>query len=123
MDIIQETISIFKFEIDIDKYEKLKEIDSYMFDQDCTIYQYFKKDIDTIILKIGNQCKGFYKNSLLDKYKQSRNLFSESKELIFSYENFLNDDNKLYEVLDISDKEQYIIPYEVNAFVKKCKST
>jgi hypothetical protein len=118
---INKTVEILNLNINHDEFKNLKELDNIKFDQDCTIYEYIHKDINNIIIKNGDGFQGIDRSILIDKYRKTKNLQLGDKKIDCTSIDFLMENHKFYELIHSSEKYYFLIPYEMNTFIKKFK--
>lgn len=116
---INKTVDFYNFEID--EFKNLKELNHIIFNQDCTIYEFINKDNDNIVIKIDNQIKGFKRSVFIDNYMQTKCIFPDNKKIDISDIDFLVENYRFYELINSMENYYFVVPYEMNMFIKKCK--
>jgi len=118
---INKTVEILDLDINHDEFKNLKELNHMISEQDCTIYEYICKDTNNIIIKNDDDFQGFDRSILLDKYTKTNNLQLGEKKIDYTSIDFLLENYKFYELIHSSEKYYFLIPYEMNMFIKKFK--
>ena len=118
---INKTVEILNLDINCDEFKNLKELNHMIPEQDCTIYEYICKDSNNIIIKNDDDFQGFDRSILIDKYKKTNNLQLGEKKIDYTCIDFLMENHKFYELVHSSEEHYFLIPYEMNMFIKKFK--
>jgi hypothetical protein len=118
---INKTVEILGLDINYDEFKILKDLNHMIPDQDCTIYEYICKDSNNIIIKNDDDFQGFDRSILIDKYTKTNNLQLGKKKIDSTSIDFLMENHKFYELVHSSEEHYFLIPYEMNTFIKKFK--
>lgn len=118
---VNKAVELFKFHIQIQDFEDLKVLNDVNFNQACTIYEYIRKDINNIIIKLNNEFKGFGKSNIVNKSTNTIEVIFNNKKIKVFDIHFLEEKHKFYELIHSGEDLYFLVPYEMKTFIKKCK--